>query len=612
MSNITPTPIAVLDFGSQFTHLITRRLRDAGIYCEIFAPSIDADDLIARGARGIVMSGGPASVYDHDRPRFNERILDLDLPILGICYGFQLMAHLLGGEVVPGHVKEFGRAELLVNGNSLLFDGLDPSQVVWMSHGDTVARLPPGFSRVASTADCPNAAAEASGAKRYGIQFHSEVAHTLHGAEILANFALRICKCTPEWDSRSSIDLIADYIRESVGDRNVFVLVSGGVDSTVLFLLLNRVLGQERVRGLSVDTGLLRPADVEFTKTFLDENGMDNCTFVDARDEFLNALDNVADPEQKRTIIGRLFLDVKDRALAEMQLEPQNWLLAQGTIYPDVITSGASANASVIKTHHNAVPSLEGLEVLEPLRFLYKDEVRRLSSALGLPHEFTWKHPFPGPGIAVRIAGRITPSKISLYHVIDEIVLQSIRRSGWYERLWMGFPVLINMPESTTPDMGQANATREEVVARVSTRLDNAIFDSVRVEASVLPIRSVGVKGDYRTYEHPVELRFTTESGSRYHVPHDILEAMSTEIANRTSHVNRVLLAINWSGDPSGWRDIVVLRMLLSVDTLTADWAKLEHALLDEMAAQIRAAGPSIDAVLLDITQKPPGTMEWE
>jgi len=604
-------PIGILDFGSQFTHLISRRLRDAGAYCEIFAPDVSAEHLSSREVRGIILSGGPSSVYDASCPDFNLAILQLQVPILGICYGYQLLAKELGGEVVPSNIKEFGRAELNISKESRLFKGLPLSQTVWMSHGDTVEVLPAGFTAVGATSNCRNAAAENTSDQRYGIQFHCEVAHTTYGQKVLENFAIEVCGCVPQWSMKAYVETAEEYIKTAAADRNVFILVSGGIDSTVLFILLNRVLGKERVKGLSIDTGLLRPQDVEATKKFLADHNLDNCIFLDASNDFLKALDGISDPEKKRKTIGQLFLDVKDKALADLHLDPGQWLLAQGTIYPDIITSGGSKHASVIKTHHNALPSLLDMEVLEPLRFLYKDEVRRLGEELGLPHDFIWKHPFPGPGIAVRIAGRITREKITLYHKLDEVVLSHLKSSGWYEPLWMGFPILIDMQESADPQFTVPAIIEHHVHEVVEEKLRLAEISYGELRTSILPIRSVGVKGDYRTYEHPAEICVRGLDGQRCHVPHEVMEGISIEVANRTPHVNRVLLALKWR-DHTPWRQIVVLRMLLSVDTLTSDWAHLEHALLDQMASDLMELSGELGAILLDVTQKPPGTMEWE
>ncbi len=604
-------PVAILDFGSQFTHLISRRLRDAKIYCEIFSPDISLARLEAMHVRGIILSGGPASVYEENVPDFNEAILEMEVPILGVCYGYHLMVKLLGGKVIPLPTKEFGGVELEPTGHSLLFKGLQAREKIWMSHGDTVVELPPGFSLIGSTVTGTYAAAENVRGQRYGLQFHPEVAHTRHGQDILKNFAVEICRCEPTWDMGHYLETTEKQIKHVAGDRNVFLLVSGGIDSTVVFLLLNRALGPSRVKGLFINTGLLRPGDTAMVRQLFDDWGLDNSLIVDASTEFLEALKGVSEPEQKRKIIGELFLTVKDQAMADLGLDTEHWVLAQGTIYPDIITSGGSKHAYVIKTHHNALVSLYNIEVLEPLRFLYKDEVRMLAKELGMPDSFIWKHPFPGPGIAVRIAGEITAEKIALYNKLDEIVLAHLRKSGWYESLWMGFPILVDMQESTEATFSFPPETLEQVTGSTRRILEEADVSFESLNVSVLPIRSVGVKGDYRAYEHPIELRIVDE-GQRSHVPDQVLEDISKEIVNQTPLVNRTLLTLNWSGEPKQWKRIVVLRMLLSIDTLTADWARLEHSLLNTMAADIRAVDEGIDAVLLDITQKPPSTMEWE
>jgi GMP synthase (glutamine-hydrolysing) len=611
-NQVDVVPIAILDFGSQFSHLISRRLRDANIYCEIFQPDIALSDLESKQVKGIILSGGPSSVYEADLPDFNEAILDMDIPILGICYGYQLMSKLLGGTVAPLERKEFGRAELNIQKQSALFGDIPSSQNVWMSHGDSIVKLPRGFSQIGTTSNCIYAAAEDADKKRYGLQFHPEVAHTEYGQRILANFALEICHCEANWSVGVFLDNIEGYIKDTVGSRNVFLLVSGGIDSTVVFVLLNRILGPSRVLGIFINTGLLRPGDSEMVERLFNAQGIKNYEIVDASNEFLSALNGVQDPEKKRNIIGQLFLDVKDRIMSGLDLDASKWVLAQGTIYPDIITSGGSKHARVIKTHHNALPTLKkNMEVLEPLRYLYKDEVRKLAAELGFSHDFVWKHPFPGPGIAVRIAGAITEAKVELYHKLDTIVLHHLRSSGWYEQLWMGFPILIDMTESSEVGFTLPEDSRDSMIDILHQYLRQSGIAYDCAEVSVLPIRSVGVKGDYRTYEHPVELR-VRDSEKRCHIPHEVMEKISKEFTNSTPLINRVLLAITWSGHPGLWRKIVVLRMLQSVDTLTSDWGKLEHELLDRIGEEIMSTASDIDAILLDVTQKPPSTMEWE
>jgi GMP synthase (glutamine-hydrolysing) len=608
--NSTLPELAILDFGSQFTHMVSRRLRGSGVRCEIFSPSVTVEELVDLGVKGIILSGGPASVYASDAPEFNEKILHLDIPILGICYGFQLMAKLLGGEVVAHDSREYGGTQLTVTGDSLLFSGTPRTQRVWMSHGDVATDVPNGFETVAITKDCPQAAAENSQQHRYGVQFHPEVAHSEYGQQILLNFARNICGCAQDWDRQAYLSQAENYIESTVGTRSAFLLVSGGIDSVVVFLLLNRVLGPSRVKGLFVDTGLLREGESARVRQFFDDLDIDNYLAVDASQEFLTAVADLSDPEAKRTAIGELFLSVKDRVMSELALNSDDWVLAQGTIYPDIVTSGGSKNASVIKTHHNALPSLRSLEVVEPLRHLYKDEVRELAAEVGLPADFIKRHPFPGPGLAVRIAGRATREKLELYRKLDEIVLRQLHAAGWYERLWMGFPILVDVDESRS-DVTDTNQKAADLDQWVLQWLEDRGMAVSEFQASILPIRSVGVKGDHRTYEHPVQMWFG-EGGRRSHVSHELVEELSRAITNRTESVNRVLLTLTSKRPAELWQRIIVLRMLVSVDTLTSDWGKLDHDLLDRIASEIASAAPGIDAVLLDVTQKPPGTMEWE
>ncbi|HSQ42121.1 MAG TPA: glutamine-hydrolyzing GMP synthase, partial [Fibrobacteraceae bacterium] len=397
--------IAVLDFGGQYAHLIANRVRRLGAFTKILSPDVSFSELA--DAKGIIFSGGPSSVYSKNAPPFNVEILrQAKVPILGICYGHQLIAYHLGGRVEPGKVKEYGIAELHIHGENPLLQDIPADTPMWMSHGDHVAELPADFQILASTDDCAAAAVCARSRPLYGIQFHPEVTHSQYGSQLLRNF-IQICGCRESWNMKSYLPLISQRIRDQVGDRNVFLLVSGGVDSTVAFVLLNRVLGSKRVLGLHIDNGMMRLHESDKVKEFLQSDGMDNLRVVDATVDFLTPLAGEASPEAKRKSIGATFLQVKDRELARLRLDPQRWMTAQGTIYPDTIESGGNKNSDLIKTHHNRVPEVMDLMrknmLLEPLSDLYKDEVRQLGEELGIPHALVWRHPFPGPGLGVRL-----------------------------------------------------------------------------------------------------------------------------------------------------------------------------------------------------------------
>ena len=401
---IHPKSIVILDFGGQYAHLIARRVRECGAFSEIRPPSTVAEKL--KGAAGIILSGGPQSVYDDGSPLVDPDILKLGIPVLGICYGHHLLAHTLGGEVTSGKTKEYGRTSITIKTKTNLFAGLPDCFTVWMSHGDEVTRLPSGFVAAASSSDCVNAAMANDARKFFSIQFHAEVAHTEHGLKILKNF-VALCPHEP-WSVESYAQRIGTEVKETVGDRRVFMLVSGGVDSTVAFTVLNEVLGSHRVQGLLVDTGLMRKNEVRRIKDAFDLLGFENFETVDASEEFFSNLAGVYDPEKKRRIIGDTFLNVQKRISTEMGLKIEDgWMLGQGTIYPDTIETGGTQHADTIKTHHNRVEAVQtmiemGL-VIEPLKDLYKDEVRRLGEEIGLPHDLVWRHPFPGPGLGVRI-----------------------------------------------------------------------------------------------------------------------------------------------------------------------------------------------------------------
>jgi len=595
--------IAVLDFGGQYAHLIANRIRRLGVFTRIFPPNCPALQL--SNVKGIIFSGGPTSVYSPEAPQFNKDILNSDVPMLGICYGHQLIAQCLGGEVSPGKVNEYGISDLRVSKNdSPLLKNIPEKNHVWMSHGDHVSKLPKGFRVVASTDNCEFAAVENSERKIYGIQFHPEVKHTKHGDKLLENFALDICQCKKSWDIKSYLPQISEEILEKVGEKKVFLLVSGGVDSTVAFVLLNRVLGSERVLGLHIDNGMMRLNESNLIFDYFNEDGMENLQMCDASEDFLSALSGVIEPEKKRNIIGETFLQVKDHEMLRLSLAVDEWMVAQGTIYPDTIESGGTENADLIKTHHNRVQGILDLEeeglLLEPLADLYKDEVRVLGEELGIPQKFIWRHPFPGPGLGVRL---LCSDGKTVGKTLDE-----------------------------TPALKKA-------------------LDEFSIKAQLLPIKSVGVQGDARTYAQPLLIE--------NELSWEFLEKHSTSLINRFKEINRsvwlvgsiadapfktveqyctkenfdilrifddiclkflnrnglykkiwqmpvVLLPLRITGKPC-----IVIRPVHSSEAMTADFAKIDMNLLkDDLWQKLKEAGAG--ALFYDVTHKPPATIEWE
>jgi GMP synthase (glutamine-hydrolysing) len=509
--------IIVLDFGSQYTQLIARRLRELSVYSEIWSPATTAQTIRTRNPAGIILSGGPRSVSDPGAPTCDAGVFALDVPVLGICYGMQLMAHSLGGSVAPAAQREFGHASVRVaatGASAVLFNDVPPEIRVWASHGDFVAAPPAGFSVVATSANAPVAAMSDPSRHLYGLLFHPEVVHTESGLEILRNFAYTVCGCTGDWTMRSFVDEATLRIRGQVGDGRVVLGLSGGVDSTVAGLLLHRAIG-DRLTCIFVDNGVLRQDEaLQIRRRF--ERLHLPLVFVDAGDRFLTRLTGVTDPEQKRKIIGNTFIDVFE---AEAHKLGQVDYLAQGTLYPDVIESVSIVGQSaVIKSHHNVggLPERMRMKLVEPLRQLFKDEVRAVGRELGLDEEFVVRQPFPGPGLAVRILGEVTEGRLELLRRADAVVSQEIRAAGWYERLWQSFAVL-------------------------------------------LPIQSVGVMGDERTYEYTA-----------------------------------------------------AIRAVESRDGMTADWARLPHELLARISSRIVNDVRGINRVVYDISSKPPSTIEWE
>ncbi len=503
-SGLQRETIAVLDYGGQYVQLIARRVRESRVYCEIFPHDVTAAELSARGVIGVILSGGPASVYDADAPLIDPAILDGRFPVLGICYGMHLMAHVLpGGEVVAEGKREFGPATVAVQDRSGIFDGLGEAERAWMSHGDSVRTLPTGFHAVAST-DRLAAAAMSDGSRRFGVQFHPEVAHTPHGAEILRNFVLHVCGAKGDWTPAAFVEESVAELTRVIGDRHAILALSGGVDSAVAAALVARAIG-DRLTCVFIDTGMLREREAEqVIATFGPRLRL---VPVDAETRFLARLAGVTDPERKRTIIGEEFIRCFE---GEARRIGQIDLLVQGTIYPDVIESRAkdSKTSARIKTHHNVggLPEVMSLEIVEPLRRLFKDEVRRVGAELGIPEDILWRHPFPGPGLAVRVIGELTKERLDILRRADAIFLEELRAADLYRTVAQAFAVLT-------------------------------------------PVQSVGVMGDYRTYGFLVALRavttedFMTADWAR--LPYDVLARISARIVNEVSAVNRVVYDIS-------------------------------------------------------------------
>ncbi|MEW6003093.1 MAG: glutamine-hydrolyzing GMP synthase [Nitrospirota bacterium] len=507
--------ILVLDFGSQYTQLIARRVRENNVYSEIFPFNAPLEKIKRFNPKGIILSGGPSSVYDADAPIIDSETLELGIPVLGICYGMQLMAYLFGGKVAKAQKREYGKAELIIDDSMEIFRGIPKKTIVWMSHGDRIEHYPKNFKPIAHTANSPVAAMGDKRKGLYALQFHPEVAHTPRGSEILKNFLFKICKCKPTWTMKSFIETAIKDIQDKVGNERIVCGISGGVDSTVTAVLVHKAIN-EKLTCIFVDNGVLRSGEAEKVEETLRRNFHMNIICVDASQRFLKKLKGVTDPELKRKIIGNEFIKVFEEEARKIRGVK---FLAQGTLYPDVIESvpfrGPSAT---IKSHHNVGGLLKRmrLKLIEPLRELFKDEVRLLGKELGIPEEIINRHPFPGPGLAIRIIGEVTVERCDILRKADAIVLEEIKKAGLYNDLWQSFAVL-------------------------------------------LPVKSVGVMGDERTYEN-----------------------------------------------------VIALRAVKSLDGMTADWAKIPHDVLGIISNRIINEVKGVNRVVYDISSKPPSTIEWE
>jgi GMP synthase (glutamine-hydrolysing) len=498
--------VLVLDFGSQTAQLIARRVRDQRVFCQLVRHDLSIERIRELRPKGLILSGGPASVYEQGAPCPDPGIFDLGIPILGICYGMQVICRALGSEVSPGEHREFGRTTCRSLEPNLLFEGVPSESTVWMSHGDQVKNPTQHWRPLASTADCPTAAVLHHTKPIYGLQFHPEVTHTQYGGTLLGNFVRKICGCQGTWQMSSFIDQQVRELRQRVGTKRVICGLSGGVDSSVVAALLAKAIGPQ-LSCIFVDNGLLRSGENEAVRKRFGEHFQTDLHVVDAQDRFLSELSGVADPQEKRKIIGRVFIEVFRK---EAESIPDAHFLAQGTLYPDVIESGASPDgpAATIKHHHNVggLPKELGFELIEPLRDLFKDEVRYLGQELGLPEEMIWRHPFPGPGLAVRCLGEIRKERLEVLRKADAIVIDELRKAALYRKVQQAFAVL-------------------------------------------LPVRSVGVMGDFRTYEDVVAVRAVqTEdfmTADWYPLPYDVLQAISTRITNTVRGVNRVVYDIS-------------------------------------------------------------------
>jgi GMP synthase (glutamine-hydrolysing) len=578
--------ITVLDAGGQYCHLIARKIRDLGVYADVRPSDTPAQEL--RGRKGLIISGGPDSVYESDSSRIDPAILAQSSAVLGICYGQQLMAHELGGHVRKGTKGEYGLALLERTKAHALFADLNGDSQVWMNHRDQVESVPDGFDVLAKTDTCAVAAMAHRDRPLMAVQFHPEVVHTPQGHKILSNFVFRVCGCTPDWDPKDRIRPLEAEIQSVAGDRNVFFFVSGGVDSTVAYTLCLRALGPERVYGIYVDTGLMRQGETEYVRRLFAQLGATAFHVEEAEAEFLDALAGVCDPEKKRRIIGEQFVAVQDRVLSTGHFLDGHWILGQGTIYPDTIESGGTARADVIKTHHNRVAGIQKLietgRIIEPLSSFYKDEVREIGAELGIPGEFLHRHPFPGPGLAIRCLCSETEAPVERREPGWLLPIRSVGVKG-DSRSYQSVLALEHLP---------ADELATELVNR---SMDiNRVVGLVKARAAISAMRSTASS-------------ITRERLTRLRHADAIVRRLSDEngFEDKVWQFPVVLIPVGSAGAP----DSIVLRPIHSVDGMTAQVVRMPDDLLLKMADELLKL-EGICAVFYDLTHKPPGTIEWE
>jgi GMP synthase (glutamine-hydrolysing) len=578
--------ITVLDAGGQYCHLIARKVRDLGVYAEVRPSETPVSELLGR--KGVIISGGPSSVYEPGSPTIDATVLRSGTPVLGICYGQQIMAYLLGGSVRKGDKGEYGFATLEISNSAPILRGIEGPQQVWMSHRDTVRGVPPGFRVLASTSTCEIAAMADDARNLYAVQFHPEVVHTPSGTEILRNFLFDVCRCERDWDPTGQIERLEQHIRDAAAGRNIFFFVSGGVDSTVAYTLCLRALGPERVYGAYVDTGLMREGETEFVEGVFHRLGATHFRVERAQEQFLRSLDWVCDPEQKRHIIGQQFVEVQERVLQEGHFLEGNWILGQGTIYPDTIESGGSAKADVIKTHHNRVAGIQRLieagRLIEPLTQFYKDEVRRIGRELGIDQEILERHPFPGPGLAIRC---LCGDEHARPERVDDGWILPVHSVGVQGDSRSYRPVLA-VEQAPAPAQAAELVNRIAQVNRV-VHLVSAHAPAAAMEVSPSTLDSTRLSR-LRRADAAVR-RFSHESG----------------FDKQVWQFPVVLIPAGVPGRP----DSVVLRPIDSVDGMTAQVVRMDEAALCRLASELLAID-GVCAVFYDLTNKPPATIEWE